>query len=449
VAADSAAAVAGVTDMTQKDTLASALATATCALLGTGGPAPVEAQEVPNWTFDTALLYYGENDDRVRDVSLNVLAKRDFDDERFLDLSFTADTLTGASPSGAVALGGPQTFTSPSGDAVYSTPAGEVPLDDTFLDTRFALGVGWTQPLGRLYKGSAGISFSTEYDYTHVGANLALSRDFNLRNTTLSAGLAWSQDDLDPVGGAPLPLTQMLDVGDLSNRTGSQTKDIIDVLFGVTQVLGRTTVLRLNYSYSDSSGYLNDPYKFLSVVDPITGNTVLRMPPPGNAGPGGVYRFEGRPDTRTKQALYAEAKKYLGGQVLTGSYRYMTDDWDINSHTLDVRMRWPLGAAMYVEPHLRYYSQSAADFYRLALVNGEPLPQFASADYRLADFDATTVGMKLGRELSHDREWSVRLEYYQQSANVPAAMLIGNQANREQSADLGAIIAQFTYRFGI
>jgi len=28
--------------------------------------------------------------------------------------------------------------------------------------------------------------------------------------------------------------------------------------------------LRLNYSYSDSSGYLTDPYKILSVVDPVT-----------------------------------------------------------------------------------------------------------------------------------------------------------------------------------
>jgi hypothetical protein len=161
-----------------------------------------------------------------------------------------------------------------------------------------------------------------------------------------------------------------------------------------------------------------------------------------------VYRFESRPDTRTKQALYAELKKDLRGRTLSAAYRYMTDDWDINSHTLDARLRWPLGAATYLEPHVRYYTQTGAEFYRLALVNGQPMPQFASADYRLADFDATTLGMKLGRELSGGREWSVRLEYYQQSSNVPAGMLIGDQANREQSADLGAIIAQFTYRFG-
>ena len=98
--------------------------------------------------------------------------RRDFDDDRYLSLDLTADTLTGASPSGAIALDGPQTFTSPSGDAVYTTAAGQVPLDDTFLDTRFALDVSWTQPFARLYTLSAGLGFSTEYDYTHLGANL-------------------------------------------------------------------------------------------------------------------------------------------------------------------------------------------------------------------------------------------------------------------------------------
>ena len=71
----------------------------------------------------------------------------------------------------------------------------------------------------------------------------------------------------------------MLDVGDDSNKLGgSDSKDVLDLLLGFTQVLNRTTVLRVNYSYSDSSGYLNDPYKILSVVDPLTGDTLARAP---------------------------------------------------------------------------------------------------------------------------------------------------------------------------
>lgn len=433
--------------MSDKDTLNASLAAATCALLGSTMAAPASADELNRWTFDSSLLYYGESDDRVQDLSAALAAKRDFDDERFLGLTLTVDTLTGASASGATALNTPQTFTSPSGRAVYTTSAGDVPLDDTFLDTRVALNANWTQPLARLYTVAAGLGFSTEYDYTHLGANLSLSRDFNKRNTTLNAGIAWSQDDIDPVGGAPMPLAQMLDVGNNASKLGSDSKDVMDLLLGFTQVLNRTTVLRVNYSYSDSSGYLNDPYKILSVVDPLTGDTVARVPVGGAQGPNGVYLYESRPDSRTKHSLYAEMKHSFGAPVLQLAYRFMTDDWEIDSHTLEARLRWPVGAASFIEPQLRYYTQTEADFYRASLVSGQALPRYASADFRLGNFDAITAGLKFGRRTASGNEWTTRLEYYLQSGEVPREQIVGNQANREQYPDLTAIIVQFGYGF--
>ena len=427
--------------------LGSTLAAAVTALLGSGVATPARADELQRWSLDSALLYYGESDERVQDLSAVVGATRDFDDERYLNVTLTADTLSGASPSGATALSRPQTFTSPSGRAVYSTEAGQVPLDDTFLDTRFALTASWTQPFARVYTVSAGLGFSTEYDYTHLGANLWLARDFNKRNTTVSLGLAYSQDDIDPVGGAPLPMSQMLDVGDSSNKRGTDSKDVLDVLVGFTQVLSRNTVLRVNYSFSDSSGYLTDPYKILSVVDPLTGDTVSRQPPPSALGPDGVYRYESRPDTRTKHSVFAETKHFFGGPIGYLSYRYMTDDWGIDSHTLETRLLWPLGASSYIEPQLRFYRQKEADFYRSSLVDGEALPQHASADFRLGRFDAATVGVKFGHTTAGGNEWSARLEYYQQSGEIPDQQLIGNQANLEQYPDLDAVMIRVGYSF--
>ena len=433
--------------MSKRDTtIGHAVAAATCTLLGSTAPALAE-DEAARWDFDTALLYYGEDNERVRDLSASILTRRDFDDDRYLSLDLTVDSLTGASPSGAIAMDGPQTFTSPSGDDVYQTAAGEVPLDDTFLDTRYALDVGWTQPFARLYTMTAGLGFSTEYDYTHVGANLGVTRDFNRRNTTLSAAVAYAQEDIDPVGGTPLPLALMQDVGDDSSKAGTDSKDVLDLLLGVTQVIGPSTVLRVNYSYSDSSGYLTDPYKILSVVDPVTGDTVERAPASGVLGPTGVYRYESRPDSRRKQGLYAELKHDFTGKVFGVSYRFGTDDWGIDSHTLDARLRWPIGEFNYVEPHLRYYTQSAADFYRFSLLDGDPLPSFASADARLADLDGVTLGLKYGHRTVAGSEWNARIELYQQSGNVPGNQLIGNQSRRAQFPDLDAVIVQIGYRF--
>lgn len=432
----------------KKGSVSTALAAATCTLLGATPSAPVQADESPGWSFDTALLYYGESDDRVQDASLNVLAKRSFLDDKTLTLGLSVDALTGASPSGAIAQDFPQTFTRPSGNDVYTVPAGELPLDDTFRDTRVALSASWEQPFARLYRGSVGVTASDEYDYTHAGINARLSRDFNQRNTTLSFGVAFAQDDISPVGGTPAALSPMLDVSDLGNRRGDETKDVIDAVIGMTQVVSRNLLVQLNYSYSSASGYLTDPYKVLTLVDGVTGEAVPRAGTPGIDGPSHEFRFESRPDERTKHSLFGQAKYYRHGKVLDASYRYMTDDWEIDSHTLDLRYRIPWGDARFVEPHLRYYTQSEADFFRVSLTEGEPLPLYASSDYRLGDFDALTAGLKYGWMTSGGNEWNLRLEWYMQRGELDESQLIGNQPGMVEYPDLDAIIFQVGYRFG-
>jgi hypothetical protein len=242
VAGDSAAAAVAVT---KPVTISGALAAATCTLLGASLPEPVQAQEDPGWNFDTALLYYGEDDDRVQDLSVSVLGTRTYVDDRILTLGLTVDALTGASPNGALPQSFVQTFTQPSGNATFDTPANELPIDSTFRDTRVAATANWQQPLGRLYQLSVGASASKEFDYLHLGLNGKLSRDFNNRNTTVSGGFAIASDEIDPVGGTPTGLSQMLNVGDLSNRRGSESKELLDVIFGVTQVISRNLVAQV------------------------------------------------------------------------------------------------------------------------------------------------------------------------------------------------------------
>jgi hypothetical protein len=451
--AASAAAAAGVTEVAEKDVrIGAALAAATCSLLGTSAPGvSIAADAEAKWDIDSAFLYYGESDGRVKDLSLSAYATRDFGDERKLGLDLSIDSLTGASPSGAIATGGAQTFTSPSGRDTYTTPAGEIPLDNSFLDTRFALNGSWSQPFARLYTMNAGLGFSSEYDYQHIGANFGVTRDFNLRNTTLSAALAYAQDTIKPVGGLPLPLAQMTDAvgedqGPGNRGSGDDDKNVFDALLGISQVLGRNTVMRVNLSYSDSSGYLTDPYKFLSVVDPVTGDLIGRTPAPGASGPTGVYRFESRPDSRRKEALYAEVRHDFSGKVLQLGYRYSTDDWEVDSHTLESRLRLPFGSSSYLEPHVRYYQQTAASFYRYSLAN-DTLPEFASADARLSDMSAFTVGLKYGHATAGGNEWNARLEFYRQTAEAPNEVLIGNQIGNTQMPDFDAVILQFGYHF--
>ena len=185
------------------------------------------------------------------------------------------------------------------------------------------------------------------------------------------------------------------------------------------------------------------------MVDATTGDTLLYTPTPGVDGPSHQYRYEGRPDERIKHSGYAQAKYYWGGRVVDVSYRYMTDDWDIDSHTLDTKLRIPISDRSYLEPHLRYYTQTEAGFYSASIASDVVLPQYASADYRLGNFDAVTVGLKYGWKTRSGSDFGVRLEYYMQSGDVPAGQIIGNQNQRVLYPDLDAVILNFSYRFGL
>ncbi len=425
----------------RKRSIGGSIATATCGLLGTLPTTRVHAEDTRRWEGESALLYYAEDGDRVRDLSFDSAFRYSLDEDRSLTLKLTVDSLSGASPSGAVPTDAVQTFTRPSGNGSYQVPAGELPLDDTFLDTRFALAATWSQTLGESSRVSFGVSGSTEYDYLHLGANARWERDFNQRNTTLFAGLAYAQDQIEPVGGAPIPFAPMQEAGDQSSKTGNESKEVIDALVGITQVLSRRTLLSVSYSYGTSDGYLTDPYRVLTVVDPLTGRPVA-----GPAGSGlDLYLYESRPESRTKQSLFAEWRYAFDRDSLALNYRIMNDDWGVTSSTAEAHYRWNWSARDYLEPHLRYYTQTAADFYRTYLVDGNPLPENASPDQRLADMDAVTVGLKYGRR-TQVGEFSLRLEYYRQTGE-PDPAPIGVQATFDLVPPLTAVIAQFGYKF--
>jgi Protein of unknown function (DUF3570) len=430
--------------------IGAALATATCALLGASAPAVAIAQDIGEWRVDTAGLYYGEQD-RVRDLSVNVLARTQLFEDRLLSLTFNFDTLSGASPNGAAPSALAQRFPRPitltrtsSGSTVlgggdFTVPGGVLPLDDRFQDTRYAGSAEWQRPLGRLGLVSFGGSLSHEQDYDHVGVDTRVSRDFNNRNTTLSGGVGWSDDGVKPIGGSPVPFTVL---SESSPTTGDGSKHVIDLLLGVTQVFNQHTLAQLNYSLSRADGYLTDPYKILSVVDPITGNLA-----PGPDIGIGTYLFELRPDSRDKRSLYGLLKHDFGGNVLDASYRVMTDDWGVDSQTLDMHYRWNFGSERFLEPHLRFYKQTAADFYHTVLFSGAPLPAYATADYRLGQFDAVTVGFKYGTK-TRSGQFAARLELYRQTAKPSAEALVGSLRNLDLTPDLNAIIAEISYTFG-
>lgn len=409
------------------------LAAATCALALPAMAATAATAETARWDIDVGLLIYAESDDQVQAYEGALSITKQIDDERSMNVKGVIDVLTGASPNGAVAQNSAQTFTRPSGNATYTTAAGDIPLDDTFKDTRVALSSQYQQQFGRLWLYSGGANVSKEYDYLALSINSALARDFNNRNTTASVGFSYGYDTIDPEGGIPVPGASV-DAAD-NRLTASDTKQTLDLLFGLTQVINRQTLMQFNYSLSDVRGYQTDPFKILSVVD--------------SNGWANDYVYESRPERRRKQSLFWRTKYNLqpSGQVFDVSYRYFWDDWGMTSHTIDSKWRMPLANNHFIEPHIRYYNQQAVDFYRIYLDEGQPIPAYITADYRLGELQAYTIGLKYGLPIAGN-EFSVRLEYYLTQVTGDDSLAKGvGMAGVDLYPDKSAVILQSFYRF--
>lgn len=393
-----------------------ALAGAAATLVAPAGAMAAGATEgATPWLVDSAVLVYSEGGGRVRAVEPVVGLKRTNAAGATTGLKITLDSLTGASPNGAVAQPGVQTFTSPSGNGSYTTAAGTAPLDPSFKDTRVALAASYERPWGADQRLSFGANVSREYDFTSLGASVGWARDFDRKNTTLSLGLALEADQLRPVGGQPFGLKPMFGAG--SGKGGNGTRQVADVLLGWSQVVNRQWLMQLNLGLGSGSGEHSDPYKLLSVVDGSTGLLT-----------GSRYVAEQRPDRRTRTSVFWAHKVSLGPGVLDASYRWYGDSWGVRSHTVDLRWRHPLPGGGFVQPRWRHHVQQEADFWRGWLVEGRDWNSTtqstgltaASADSRLGAFSADTLGVTVGWPLARDQLLTLRLESYRQRQDSPA-----------------------------
>lgn len=387
------------------------------------------------WVADSAVLYYQEQD-RIRVIEPVVQVKKEIDEGEFVTLKLVYDSMSGATPNGALPSDTTQTFTSPSGEKTFTVQPHELPLID-FSDARAAISADWERPFSRIARGQYNLNYSQETDYKSLGASATLLWDINNKMTTLSFGAGANTDRINPTGGTPAELGVVSNDDD-DDRGPDKTKTGYDLLFGVTQVLNRRTLMQFNWGFGRSSGYLTDPYKIVSVVDGTTGATL----------PVNGYVHEKRPDSRTRNTLYWKTVFHLPEDVVHVAYRYFQDDWDIRAHTVDLTYHFKLGADTYLEPHYRYYTQSAAKFFTYSIASGDT-PKYASADLRLAEFQSNTYGLRLAHRFNSSSE--AGLGYYSmiQTGDKHPSEAIGVQRDENLFADLKAssVFLDFKMKF--
>ena len=106
---------------------------------------------------------------------------------------------------------------------------------------------------------------------------------------------------------------------------------------------------------------------------------------------------DSRPDERNQVAWLTQLRHHfesLGASVHV-NYRFNYDDWNINSHTFELRWYQNLfGDLIQLVPEFRYYSQSQASFYEpfYSSIRSNGL---YSSDYRLSPYGSLSFGGRL------------------------------------------------------
>jgi len=330
--------------------------------------------------------------------SLSALGSLEFRNSLQLDLHLTQDTWAGATPvtTAPLAFKGNNPILMNAGQGVVITgasplvngtlalnpqlqPLGISSTGATQADPRNVLIMASASPElrqqadatfsreGLAHGISAGVGVSDEADYLSRYGNVRYRRDFNQKLTSLTLGTAYTHSataalldqDLLPY------LTRSAYQQQLERSPGREvlrgTRSDRNLSVGLTQVVNAQTLLDFNAALTWSSGFMENPYKAMTVVfvPPASGNASVLN--------GDVRALlEQRPDQRRQTAYSARLVRYIAplDAALHFSYHYGDDDWGLRAHTLEAQWVQPLGDNWELTPRLRYYSQRAADFYQ-------------------------------------------------------------------------------------
>ena len=301
-------------------------------------------------SIDQDLVIYGATDRYDIDVT-QLWIEAPFGASWSVALDVQSDYQTGASPwfVGAQQDGEP----------------GVIMSGASIQDNRVEVGVTtryfWTD-------GNAGfaISHSDEDDYEATALTFDASWNTAGDARTWSTSLSSSSDKLNPTKEViPVFITEE----DVDTQSG---------YFGVSQILSRTAIARIGFSYTLSKGYLSDPYK-------------LR---------------DQRPDNHERLSLSAGYRRFLpdADASLQIDYRYYADSWGIDSHTVELAWAQNLPGSL-LTPYMRYYTQREADFFS---VIADTESQYYADDYRLSSYGAVTLGARWA--VAVGESWTLELE---------------------------------------
>ncbi len=245
-------------------------------------------------------------------------------------------------------------------------------------DSRLYPSVNWS--VENQQKGStigAGISYSSEFDYTSYGANVMFTQKTKNRNGEFTAKAAVFLDKVSLI----LPIELQPGYPDVRGEDGERSKadygssarNSYSGTLTYSQIVNQRLQVELLMDIIYQAGYLGLPFHRVYFAD-------------------NSLHVETLPDTRLKIPIGFRANYFLGDKFIIRSYyRYYHDDWGLSAHTINIETPYKITPFFSITPFFRYNTQTAIDYFAPYKVH-TAADQFYSSNYDLSKFSSNFYG---------------------------------------------------------
>lgn len=328
-------------------------------------------------------MNYDEDSGKTTINAPHIEINKDFGMDYTLNLSYVHDTVTGASPIFYDTTTGATTRFTSGTLLKKNIKYGDV----NYEEERNSVGLSLTKRFESRDELIVGINYSKEYDYK----SLELSAEYlyylnSSKNQSLSFGVSTQKNDIltyDTTSGAS---SKVMDL------------DVLSAEIGFTQVLDKTSSLKSSVFYANEDGYLSNPY--------------MRVVRDYNTSP--KITEDSKPDIRDAYGIMFQYSKAFNDAInINSSYRYYSDDWGIDSHTINAEVYYQLDPKLILGIGTRYYTQTKADFYsgEIDFFSNE---EDASSDLRMSDFESLNYRFSVDYKLNDTISLNGSINYYEQ-----------------------------------
>lgn len=304
---------------------------------------------------DNSAVTGGKGTEKLTDVAANlevILSKKNANNNTHsFDLSLGVDTYTSASSDKI----DPSTVSSASYQDMRVYPSANY----TYNNAEHKYGL------------NAGVSFSAEFDYTSIGANLGFTKTSKDNNREFSVKAMAFFDTWKVI----LPIELRDNPSDNeANHLDTKPRTSYNLGFTLSQVVNKNFQMAFLADLGYQDGLLATKFNRVYMTD-------------------SSVRSEKLPSTRFKLPVGIRANYFMTDRiVLRTYYRYYYDNWNISAHTIEIEPSIKLTALSSLSIPYRLYSQNAAKYFK-PIYQHALADEFYTSDYDLSKFTSHMIGL--------------------------------------------------------